>query len=595
MKVCDYIAKFLVKQGITDVFFVDGSAAAAMQVAISENPELKYWIPRHEQGGAFAVDGYFKASGKMACMIATSGPGGQNLLNGIAASWYDSIPALYITGNINSKFMKPNDEIRQHGFQENDIVSMAKPITKFAHQVLRPDDIRFFLEKAIDIASRNRPGPVLLDIPMDIQKAEIDETNLVDYCWHGNVAPVENLDEVCKSIVAAKRPLVLFGGGVRLDYSVYYAREFIEKYKLPYCVTWNMIDFGYKGDPYYVGRVGTFGGDGRNFAIQNCDLLISIGSRISGRITGGMIETFARGAKKIIVDIDDKELKHQQVKGDINIACSAQEFFTALKCNKTKIESHSDIADWINRCSYWRDKYKVFDKEKFKEHWNDDSVYPYYFVNELSRVAPSDSIIIPEAGGNCVVMSQGWVTKRGQRFFSNNGNSSLGYSLPAAIGASIAIPDRPVIAVCGDGGVQFNIQEFGMLANYNLPVKVFIFNNAAYGITKAYRDTNFNSNYAGVDAEHGQTNPDFSLIAKAYDIVYKKIDRNWDVVDVLNEIDWDSGPEIIEVNMKGHYDYHPKLGWRQPIEDQYPFLPRDEFVSNMIIEPHESWRNPQYP
>ena len=589
MIVSEYIADFLVKKGIRDVFFIEGSACASIVVAIARNKKLRYYCPLHEQAGAFAADGYYKATGKMTAMLATSGPGGQNLLNGIAASFYDSCPGFYITGQINSRFIKPTNAIRQHGFQENDIVSMAKPIMKYAVMISKAKDIRYELEKAYHFATKGRPGPVLIDVPMDVQRAEIPK-RLRKYT--PNSACPQELSKIARCVkmfAKAKRPVILLGGGVWLSDAIEDAKSLAGKLKnVPIFVTWNMID--YYDPQHYCGRVGTFGGDGRNFGIQNCDLLLAIGSRISGRITGGMMWTFAREAKKIIVDIDKEELRYQQVKGDLNICCDAKKFIRKLLKTVKPRNSKSD-SSWMKRVKDWKSKYPVVKKGYWAQN---GSVNPYIFVKHLSSLMKKGDVLVHEAGGNCVVTSQSFETKANQRVFSNNGNSSLGYAFPAAIGACIATKKK-VICITGDGGMNFNIQELQTVKHYKLPIKVFIFGNQAFGITKAYRDTHFKSEYAGVDADHGVSFPDFVKVAKAYGIKAVNIKDHQDLKRKLKDILDADEPFICYVNMVGFYDYQPKLGWGTPIEDQYPFLPRHEFKENMIIEPVDGWENPVYP
>jgi len=593
--VSDYIANFLAEKGINDVFLIDGSAVAGLIVAVARNSKLKYYCPLHEQAGAFAVDGYVKASGRLSVMLATSGPAGQNLLNGIAASYYDSIPALYLTGNINSRFMKPSPLIRQHGFQENDIVSMTKPIAKYANIVKKAEDIKFELEKAFFIATSGRPGPVLLDIPMDIQKANIEEDKLHTYIPPHNSIDIDSLKKsikLCLKLISdAKRPVILIGGGVWIAKAVEEAKALIERLNIPFFETWNMLDFCENDHPLYGGRVGTFGGDGRNFGIQNADLLLTIGSRISGRITGGMMHTFARAAKKIIVDIDNEELNYQQVKGDLNISCDAKIFIEELSKEIESTSFNNDFSWWVDKVKYWKGKYKVFKEE----YWNQEgSVNPYVFVKVLSEEMREGDILVHEAGGNCVVTSQTFEAKKDQRVFTNNGNSSLGYSFPAAIGACIATK-KPVLCITGDGGLNFNIQELQTIKHHNLPVKILVFNNQAYGITKAYRDTNFQSEYAGVDAGHGVSFPDFKKVAAAYGIKSVYIKNHDELREKIKYVLKSDEPVLCDINMVGFYNYNPKLGWRNPIEDQYPFIPREEFRENMIIGLYEGWENPVYP
>lgn len=596
MIVADYLAAFLADKGITDVFFIDGAAVASLIVGVDNNKKLKYYCPWHEQAGSFAVDGYVKASGRVSAMLATSGPAGQNLINGIAASYYDSVPALYFTGQINSRFIKPSSTVRQHGFQENDIVSMVKPVTKYAVLVRKAEDIRYELEKAYYLATAGRPGPVLLDIPMDIQKTNIDPAVLKSFelpsepLWDIELVRAQ-IRELVEIIKTAKHPVILIGGGVWLSEACDATKDLLKLLKIPYFVTWNMIDFGEDADPLYGGRVGTFGGDGRNFGIQNSDLLLSIGSRISGRITGGMMDTFARAAKKVIVDIDSEELKYQQVKGDLNICCDAKVFVEEFKEQLQHGPLSFDFSAWLERVINWKKKYPVFKEE----YWNQQaSVNPYVFVKVLSEEMQEGDVLVVETGGNCVVTSQAFIAKKGQRFFSNNGNSSLGYALPASIGACIATK-KPVICIVGDGGLNYNIQELQTIKYHKLPIKIMVFNNYAYGITKAYRDTNLNSNYAGVDKEHGVESPDFKKIAAAYGIKAIAIDNHDELGEKIKEILASNEPILCDINMKGFYDYNPKLGWGVPIEDQYPFLPRKEFLGNLLIDPIPGWEDPVYP
>ncbi len=595
MIVSEYIADFLAKKGIKDVFFVEGSAAASLVAMVAENKKLKYYCPLHEQAGAFMVDGYFKVSRKLASMMATSGPGGENLLNGIAASYYDSCPAFYFTGQINSRFMKPNNLVRQWGFQENDIVSMAKPITKYAKLIDRAEDICFELEKAYSLATSGRPGPVLLDIPMDVQRMKVPQ-KMKHYVAEPLKCEINKISSLISLLKKSKRPAILLGGGVWLADAVKEAKELARVLKrVPFFVTWNMID--YYDPKFFGGKVGTFGGDGRNFGIQNCDLLLGIGSRIPGRITGGVVESFARGARKIIVDIDKYELKYSPFKrsrGDINISCDAKIFIKELigRLKRSDFKKQNKIdPSWLKRVIDWRLKYRVVRNEYFKQK---NSVNPYVFVKVLSDMMKQGDILVHEAGGNCVVTSQAFEPKPNQRVFSNNGNSSLGYALPAAIGAAVA-SNHKVNCIVGDGGINFNIQEFQTLKHYQFPVKVFIFNNRVFGITKAYRDTHFKSEYAGVDAKHGLSFPDFIKVAKAYKLKAIKIKNHKELKKKLKYVLGLNEPVICDINMIGFYDYQPKLGWGTPIEDQYPFLPRDEFRKNMLIEPWRGWENPMYP
>ena len=591
MNVSDYIASFFVRKGIKDIFLIDGAACASMIVGVAKNKDLNYYCPHHEQAGAFAIDGYVKASGKPSVMIATSGPAGQNLINGIAASWYDSVPAIYLTGNINSRFMKPSNEVRQHGFQENDIVSMVSTVTKYAAVVMKAEHIEYELEKAYQYAISGRPGPVLLDIPMDIQKMDLGSCRMMTYNENYKMVPVsENLfnyvEEIKELISQSDRPALLLGGGISISGVNEKIKELVSILKIPYFVTWNMIDFDSYDNPYYGGKVGTYGGEGRNFGVQNCDLLIGIGTRISGRITGGMMDTFARGAKKVLIDVDQEDMRWQQVKADINIAANLSDIIPIM------LESFSgvnyDFAEWLSRVVNWKNKYGVMRDE----YYESKNVNPYVFMQELCDKMSDGDVLVHEAGGNAVITSQSYKAKSNQKVFSNHGNSSLGYALPAAVGAAVAT-NKPVLCITGDGGLNFNIQEFQTIKHYNLPVKVLIFNNYAYGITKSYRDTNFQSEYAGCDAAHGLESPDFVKVAQSYGLKTVTINNNKEISEKLNEVLSSDEAVVCDINMNGFYDYLPKIGWKNPIEDMYPFLDREEFRSNMITPPLEGWEKPE--
>jgi len=591
MNVSDYIANFFVRKGIKDIFLVDGAACACMIVSVANNSNLRYFCPHHEQAGAFAIDGYVKASGKPSVMIATSGPAGQNLINGIAASWYDSVPAIYLTGNINSRFMKPSNDVRQHGFQENDIVSMVSTVTKYASVVMRAEHIEYELEKAYQHATTGRPGPVLLDIPMDIQKMELPSLDMISFNENYKMVPIldniqRQIEKIKGMIEESDRPALLLGGGVAISGVREKVKELVSKLGIPYFVTWNMIDFDAYDNPLFGGKVGTYGGEGRNFGIQNCDLLIGLGTRISGRITGGMMDTFARDAKKVLIDIDQEDMRWQQVKADVNIPVSLSDFIPMFI--DSLVEGSYNFSQWVSKVIDWKEKYGVMREE----YYQSKNVNPYVFMDVLCKKMSSGDVLVHEAGGNAVITSQSFKAKSNQKVFSNHGNSSLGYALPAAVGAAIAT-GKKVLCITGDGGLNFNIQELQTIKHYNLPVIVLIFNNYAYGITKSYRDTNFNSEYAGCDAEHGLASPDFIKISESYGLKTVRIDSNGEIDEKLNEILECDEAVVCDINMSGFYDYLPKIGWKNPIEDMYPFLDRAEFKSNMIIEPLEGWEKPE--
>jgi acetolactate synthase-1/2/3 large subunit len=467
--------------------------------------------------------------------------------------------------------------------------------------ITKPEDIRYELEKALHIMSSDRPGPVHLDIPIDIAKAEIDPEKLIGYDpmldRKYNESLIEKqVDLFVKDLLESKRPVLMIGGGVLLANAEKDLLELGHKLKIPMFPTWNALDIVCSDYEYYGGRIGTYGGAGRNFGIQNSDLLLAIGSRISGRITGGNIKSFARGAKKYVVDVDAPALqkKLQQLPFDECILSDAKIFIKILSDKLSSINYKDNHSDWLNRCIGWREKYDPVIPQMFEKS---EYVNPYAFVRILSEEMSSKDILVSDCGGNVVVTNHSFKTKTGQRYFTNNGNSPMGFSFAGAIGAWFASDkeNQNVVCIIGDGGMNMNIQELQTLVNYNIGIKVIILNNHIYGITKAFQETNFEGRMEACGPK-GYNPPDFIKVAKAYGVEtvsiegsdYNKI-RD-EIKDFLNH----TGPLIIDVNCHEYHTYDPKIiGWETPIEEMYPYLSREEFLSNMIIQPLEISMNPE--
>jgi acetolactate synthase-1/2/3 large subunit len=600
MKISDYVVNYLANLGIKHVFVVTGAAIADMIDAFTRNENIEYIAVMHEQTASFASETLTKVSGNLGVSIATSGPGGTNLLTGIANCWYDSIPNLFITGQINSAFIKSDPSIRQVGFQENDIVAMAKPITKYSAIVTDPNKIKWFLEKAVFESTNGRPGPVLIDIPVDIQKQEIDPDRLESFKSESqnnfNMDSInEAVDEYLNNLNDSKRPVLLIGGGIRLGNAIKEIRELGEILKIPCLPTWNALYIFDSEYQYYRGRVGTYGGPGRNFSIQNSDLLLTIGCRISGRITGGVVNSFARGAKKFIVDVDKANLDPdlQEVKGDVNIFSDAKLFIKTM-LDKAKKRETKKFDSWLDRTRVWLDKYDPVLPEYYETK---GIVNPYVFIAELSKQLKSKDVIVADCGGNVVVTNQAFKTKYGQRLCSSNGNSPMGYSFAGAIGAYYAQKDENINIICliSDGGFNMNIQDLQTVKLNNLPIKTFIMNNHVYGIIKAYQDTNLEGRYEAA-GPIGYSPPDFVKIVNAYDISTETITNHSELEKKIKRVLNHKGPIVCDINMHEHYKYEPRIfGWKTPIEDMYPYLPREEFRNNMYIEPVEGWEKPILP
>jgi len=600
MKLSDYLFSHLKEEGIKEVFQVYGAATGHLVDAFVRVEGIDYVAPFHEQACGFAAEGYAKVNGNFGVAMATSGPGGQNLITCAGNCFYDSVPCLFITGQIKQEFMRPDDSIRQIGFQESDQVGCFTPVTKYTTMVTKPEDIRYELEKALHIMKSGRPGPVHLDIPIDVSKAEINPEELIGYDTslerEFNVSKIEKqVDSYIENLKQAKRPVLMIGGGVRLAGAVDDLLELGKELKIPMYPTWNALDIVCSDYEYYGGRIGTYGGPGRNFGIQNSDLLLAIGSRISGRITGGNVKSFARGAKKYMVDVDAPAMqrKLQQLPFDECILSDAKLFIKILKEKLNNVELPK-FNSWVDKCIEWREKYdpvtpNMFDKTKY--------THPYAFMRLLSEQMDSKDILLTDCGGNVVVTNHAFKTKTGQRYFTNNGNSPMGFSFAASIGAWFASDkeNQNVICVTGDGGMNMNIQELQTLINYNVGVKVIILNNNIYGITKAFQETNFEGRMEACGPK-GYNPPNFIKVAKSYGLETMQISgSNYNEIRTqIDELLKHDGPLIIDVNCYEYHTYDPKLiGWATPVEDMYPYLPREEFLSNMFIDPLEISLHPE--
>lgn len=591
MKLSDYVFDYIKKAGVDDVFLIIGGACAHLVDSVGKRKDMRYICPQHEQAGAMAAEAYARLhKSNLGVMMATSGPGATNLITGICCAWFDSIPVLYITGQVNRHESKGESKIRQVGFQETDIVDMVKGITKYAVKVDDPTKIRWHLDKALALARSGRPGPVLLDIPMDIQHVDIDPKKLSSYkeIPEDDRKDLSDLDkkieEAIKLISASKRPVILLGGGIRLSKTVEKAMELVDSLKIPVVTSWSGFDVIPYNHPRLVGQFGVYGSRGANFAIQNADLFLSLGSRLDTRQTGGKPSTFARDAKKIVVDIDKDEIgKRRGLTPDVSINANLTDFFAKFNkkiTSKKKELENTDWTSWVSKTQEWKEKYPSVLPKYFKEK---GKLNAYAFMKTLSDETPKGATIIPDCGGNLVFTMQSWEIKTGQRLFSAMGNSPMGYSFPAAIGASVAIGDKPVIAIIGDGGFQMNIQELETALYYKLPVKIFIINNHGYGIIKQFQEELFNGRLEASGKGYGI--PDFIKIAKAYGIKTESITKVGHMKSKINKILKEKGPTLIDVVIQDEQRLVPKTLFGNPIEDLSPLLPRDEFKANMIIDP----------
>lgn len=582
MKLSDYITKFIEQQGVKHVFGITGGAIAHVFDSISKNPNVNYVCNQHEQASAMAADAYSRVSANLGVAIATSGPGATNLVTGICCSYYDSIPSLFITGQVSTFRSSEKTKTRQLGFQETDIVNMVKPITKYAVLLKNPNEIRFELEKAVYIAKSGRPGPVLIDVPDNLQREDINPDKIPYFVpekiEHDKSRLGRQVGKTIDLISSAKRPVLVLGTGIRSSNSIESARELADKLKFPVLLTWGAMDFFPHDYPLLVGGFGLMGTRYGNFTVQNSDLVLSIGSRLDTHATGSTVTDFARDAKKIVVDIDESELNKFNkwgLKIDLPIQADAGDFLEIL--NRKNIKTYNFSA-WFEEINFWKEKYPMCLPEYYKQKKNVNS---YVFLKKLSKQLKEGDIIIADTGESLPQSMNTLELKTGQRLFSAFNNTPMGYALPASIGASFASPLEKIVCITGDGGFQVNIQELATIAKHKLPIKIFIFNNQGYNMIKTTQDQWLNSDYQASSVEKGLVFPDFVKISRAYEIPSVSIKNNKQIEKKLGEILNSDGPFLcnLETDSKPNF-LTTKFG--KPLEDLSPLLSREEFESNMI-------------
>ncbi|MDB5411046.1 MAG: putative acetolactate synthase large subunit [Rhodospirillales bacterium] len=600
MKLSDYVADFLARQGIKHVFAITGGASIHLIHSIAAHPEIDFICPQHEQGGAMAADAYARVTGNLGAAIATSGPGATNLITGICCSWFDSVPVIYITGQVTTFRFKGETGVRQMGFQETEIVKMVEPVTKYATLVTDAKRIRYELEKAVHIAKSGRPGPVLIDIPDDLQRGPVDDpADLVGFL--PDPAPpraaadlAREIDACLPLLAAAERPVLVVGWGVRLAGAVNEIRQLADRLGFPIVPSWAAMDIFPATDPLLVGGFGTHGTRFGNFSVQNADLVLAIGARLSTRETGSPMSSWARGAKTIIVDVDPAELNKFAHFGrplNMAIAADAKDFTAGLLARLAGFQGR-DLAPWLARVRGWKARYPVCLPSYYKpvclpSYYKEEAVNPYVFVEALSRASADGDLLFVDTGCAIAWMMQGFKFKPGQRLFHAFNNTPMGYALPAAIGGSIALGNASVICVCGDGSLLMNIQELVTAQRHRLPIKLFLINNNGYSMVQQTQEQWFDGVYHATSVEGGLGFPDFLKIAEACEFTALKLDRNDDITSVVKQALATDGPVFCDVRLPSSHRVVPQSRFGRPIEDSEPLLPRDEFIENMIVAPME--------
>lgn len=585
MKLSDYVVGVLAGEGVHHVFEVIGGAVAHLLDSMHGRTDIRCISVRHEQAAAFAAEGVARYTGNLGVAMATSGPGATNLITGIGSAFFDSAPCLYITGQVNTYEYKYDRPVRQIGFQETDIVSIVRPIVKYTALVDDPLRIRYELEKATHLARAGRPGPVLLDIPMNVQRAEIDPDTLLPFYGspeHKDTAETpspskEDLQETMELLVAARRPVVLAGGGSRLAGASGALERLADRCGVPVTVTLMGLDAISHDHPSFCGMVGAYGNRYSNLVVANADFLLIVGSRLDTRITGTRPSSFARGARIVHVDVDPDELG-QKITTARCVRSDAKAFLAALV--DTLPAPSKDLEPWKERIGRWKLRYPTTPAAP-----SPGILDPNRFVRLLSGGASGEAIVAVDVGQHQMWVAQSFALKGNQRILISGGMGSMGFALPAAVGACLASAGRETIVVAGDGGFQMNIQELQTVVHHGLPLKMVVMNNRSLGMVRQFQETYFDGRLQSTVI--GYSAPDFVKVAKAYGIPAARVRTERGARASLRRMFAEKGPFLLEVELGQQTQVNPKLLVNRPIEDMFPFLSRGELREEMIVPPLE--------
>jgi acetolactate synthase-1/2/3 large subunit len=570
-----YIAEFLSRVGSDRVFLLTGGACAFMIDAVAQHPGMHYTCFQHEQAAAMAADALWRVSRKVGVSIATSGPGATNLITGIACSYFDSIPSLHITGQVNQResVAVHGANVRQAGFQETKIVDMVKPVTKYAVMVTSGAELRTELAKAFSIATSGRMGPVLIDVPMDVQQAEIDgDIRLPSRTAVDAESASHVIAELSATLAMSKRPVVLLGAGVGLAGVEREVIDWLRKTGLPFVSSWGALGFFDHDQPGFVGQIGVYGNRGANFVLQNADTVVVLGSRLDNRQRSGNAKNFAVGATVHVVDVDHEELA--KYLGD-GYRVSHLDFAHLPEVLRA-LEPPAPDGEWNAYVAEMKQRHYL--KESSSSAARLNSLSPYDVVRRLNEVIARDAIVIGDTGAAVCWLYQAFCVDK-HTLFNPGGNSPMGYALPAAIGAKIDCPDRQVISYNGDGGFHINIQELQTIKHNNLDVAIVVMSNGCYGIIKQFQDSYMQSRYSA--SRDGFSLPNFGALAAAYGLRYARIEH----LDQLAPDLFTGGPIVIDVVLSEHTLIEPKLEMGRPINDQFPYLGAEDYAAgNRFVE-----------
>ena len=576
-KVSNYVFEFLMSKGVDTIFSVSGGAAAHLLNSVKEK-KLKYVCNYHEQACAMAAEGYARIAKKPACVLVTNGPGSSNTTTGVLGAYQDSIPMIVVSGQVpvnQSLGSLKGINLRQLGVQECDIISMVKPITKYATQVTNPNDIPSIMEEAYRQATSGRMGPVWIDIPLDVQSSQIEIPEPIKW---------EKLIEV---ILQSKKPVIVTGNGIHLSNSEELFYELKGKLQAPVVSTWTSKDLLNQGDPLFVGNFGLLGERAGNFAIQNADLLLVLGSRLSIPNVGYQSHLFSPKSVKIMVDVDKNELEKPTIKIDYPIN---EDLGTFLKELNSRLATRSipKWSDWVDRTQAWKSRYPVFQPE-YKSNTN--KINSFYFMQVLSTKLKDNHVVVTDMGTSYTCTMQSLQLNGKTRLFTSSACCSMGFGLPGAIGAYYADPSKDIILIAGDGGLQMNLQELQTIIHNQIPIKIFVLNNNGYLAISLMQDNLFEGNYIGSTNESGVSSPDFVKLAQAYGLTTFRLENNTQLEDQIDTILNTKQPVLCEVVMVENQLLIPRVQSSKnedgkiisnSLENMFPFLPDDEMKDIML-------------
>jgi acetolactate synthase-1/2/3 large subunit len=598
MRVADYIAERTADFGVRHVFLITGGGAMHLNDAFGRCERLKYVCCHHEQASAMAAEAYTRVSGDLAVVNVTTGPGGINSLNGVFGAWVDSIPMVVISGQVRRETTLFKNgllgKIRQLGDQEADIIGMVQGITKYAVTIDEPNTIRYHLERAFHLARYGRPGPCWIDVPVDVQGAQVDPQAMEAYdpaedeiAWETRDLSAA-CDEALRRLRTAERPLVYAGSGLRLSGCYQQFLALVEQLNIPVVTAWNSNDLLWDEHPLYVGRPGIIGDRAGNFAVQNSDCLLILGSRMNIRQVSYNWEQFARAAYRIAVDIDADEMRKPTCRIDMPIHADLRQFIPQMR-EKLRFATRLDCSKWLQWCRQRQRQYPVVQPEYWSESEN---VNPYCFVEALFERLDEGEVVATGDGTACVASFQAAHIRHGQRLFHNSGCASMGYDLPAAIGCAFARPGQRIICIAGDGSIMMNLQELQTIVGHQLPIKIFVLNNRGYHSIRQTQRGFFPDNVVGCGIESGLTFPSFEKLAVAFGLSYGRCENHDQLPSAIDATLQGDGPAICEVMLDLKQGFAPRASSSRlpngqivsrPLEDLSPFLDREELRQNMLI------------